>query len=170
MEELEYDDGIHEFGSISRGSGDVSRRKSEGGIEWLDWGEHGALLHLPLTSLLYPILSIPNTFSRLFTPSVNFLNHYTNSFTDGTQLRGLDKFRSEVEGGGAMKMLSKVQGHWEKKVREKREELEAQRSKMKSGNSAAARTVPGASASATTAGGNGGRVKGVKKDVEGKEE
>ena len=39
MEELEYDDGVSDFGSLSRGS--KQRRGDEKHMEVLDWGEHG---------------------------------------------------------------------------------------------------------------------------------
>ena len=41
MEELEGDDGNSDFGSISRNASDLMRRKSPGGMEYIDWGEHG---------------------------------------------------------------------------------------------------------------------------------
>ena len=42
MEEMEYDDGAHDFGTISRGAGKaLARRREENQWEWLDWGDHG---------------------------------------------------------------------------------------------------------------------------------
>jgi hypothetical protein len=43
MEELEYDDGVHDFGAISPSGEYLGRRKrsEDSGYEWLDWGEHG---------------------------------------------------------------------------------------------------------------------------------
>jgi hypothetical protein len=41
MEELEGDEGNNDFGSISRNATDLQRRKSPGGMEYIDWGEHG---------------------------------------------------------------------------------------------------------------------------------
>lgn len=41
MEELEGDDGNSDFGSISRNASELQRRKSPGGMEYIDWGEHG---------------------------------------------------------------------------------------------------------------------------------
>lgn len=41
MEELEYDDGEHDFGAISRGADKATRRRGHDGWEYLDWGDHG---------------------------------------------------------------------------------------------------------------------------------
>ncbi|WWC98552.1 hypothetical protein V866_005444 [Kwoniella sp. B9012] len=135
MEELEWDDGEYDFGNLSRsvvnGSNTMKGKKKEGeegkfSWTWLDWGEHGSLLHLPLTTLFYPILSIPNTLSNLLTPSYNLLKLYEKSFVDGGQARSLEKFTAEIQRGGAMEMLNKLSDYWEKKVietKERREEM-----------------------------------------------
>jgi len=42
MEEMEYDDGENDFGTISRGaSAAVQKRKLTNQLEWLEWGDHG---------------------------------------------------------------------------------------------------------------------------------
>ncbi|OCF54738.1 hypothetical protein L486_07872 [Kwoniella mangroviensis CBS 10435] len=135
MEELEWDDGEYDFGHLSRsvvnGSASMKGKKKEGeegkyGWTWLDWGEHGSLLHLPLTTIFYPILSIPNTLSNLLTPSYNLLKLYEKSFVDGGQARSLEKFTAEIQRGGAIEMLNKLSDYWEKKVietKERREEM-----------------------------------------------
>jgi hypothetical protein len=42
MEEMEYDDGDHDFGTISRGATEsVQKRRLENKLEWLEWGDHG---------------------------------------------------------------------------------------------------------------------------------
>ena len=43
MEELEYDDGQHDFGAISRAAGHLHRRQrgNEQAMEYLDWEDHG---------------------------------------------------------------------------------------------------------------------------------
>nr|XP_019007332.1 uncharacterized protein I206_07898 [Kwoniella pini CBS 10737]OCF46113.1 hypothetical protein I206_07898 [Kwoniella pini CBS 10737] len=139
MEELEWDDGEYDFGNLSRsvinGSADVKGKKrkeerSEGWV-WLDWGEHGSLFHLPFTTIFYPILSIPNTLSNLLTPSYNLLKLYGTSFTDGGQLRSLEKFNEELKRGGAIDILNKLSGYWEKRVQETREKREEMMKQLK---------------------------------------
>ncbi|WVR08564.1 hypothetical protein IAU60_005619 [Kwoniella sp. DSM 27419] len=133
MEELEWDDGEYDFGTISRGvvNGSAGKKpREEKKYEWMDWGDHGALLHLPLKTIFNPITSIPSTLSSLLTPSYNLLRLYSGSFTDGSQSRALEKFSKEVENGGAIQMLAKLRGYWEKRVqetREKREEMMRER-------------------------------------------
>ncbi|WRT70671.1 uncharacterized protein IL334_007669 [Kwoniella shivajii] len=135
MEELEWDDGEYDFGSISRGvdSGVVKgkKRKEGEGWVWLDWGDHGSLLHLPLSTIFHPILSIPNTLSNLLTPSYNLLKLYSTSFSDGAQLRSLERFSKEIERGGATEMLGKLRGYWEKRVKETREKREEMMKQLK---------------------------------------
>jgi hypothetical protein len=151
MEEMEGDDGYRDFGSISRSANDLARRRGEVGWEYLDWGEHGyvscsfsfsfsfsasirhdfvlttsSLLHLPFTSLLYPIISFPQTLERVFAPSLRLLKLYRTSFTDGAQERNLAKIRTEVETGGAFKLFDKLESHYRKKVGERRVEIEKQ--------------------------------------------
>ncbi|WVW80858.1 hypothetical protein I302_102848 [Kwoniella bestiolae CBS 10118] len=153
MEELEWDDGEYDFGNLSRsvinGSAVVKgkRRSGEGegeegksGWTWLDWGEHGSLLHLPFTTLFHPLLSIPTTLSSLLTPSYNLIMLYEKSFTDGGQARSVEKFSAEIKRGGAMDMLNKLSEYWERKVietKERREEmmkqLKEERSRSRSG-------------------------------------
>lgn len=41
MEEMESDDGICDFGALSRGADDQARRRRDGGWEYLDWDDHG---------------------------------------------------------------------------------------------------------------------------------
>ena len=41
MEELEYDDGYRDFGTISRGTDTEGKRKREVQMEWLEWGANG---------------------------------------------------------------------------------------------------------------------------------
>jgi len=87
---------------------------------------NSALLHLPLKSLFYPIISFPQTLERVFAPSYRLLNLYQKSFTDGAQTRNLTKIREEVESGGALKLFDKIGNHYRKKVGERREEIEKQ--------------------------------------------
>ncbi|KAK1920552.1 hypothetical protein DB88DRAFT_493570 [Papiliotrema laurentii] len=124
MEEVEYDDGQYDFGSISRGASDLAkRRREENRWEWLDWGDHGSLLYLPLTSLFHPILAIPENLSRILTPSYTFLTRYYNSFADGSQLHAWESFKKEVHEGGAVKLVQRMAEHNRKKAMEKREEI-----------------------------------------------
>jgi hypothetical protein len=51
MEELEGDDGNRDFGAISRGASDLTRRKNGGGMEYIDWGEHGYVISVQLHGL-----------------------------------------------------------------------------------------------------------------------
>jgi len=132
MEELEYDDGQRDFGSLSRGSEHLRRRKREElQAELIDWGEEGALFHLPLTSLFYPVLSIPSTLHRIFDPPLHFLQLYRASFSDGTQKRGLQKFREEVEKGGAYEVVGKIQRQFARRVEMARDEVERAREEQK---------------------------------------
>jgi len=85
-----------------------------------------ALLHLPLKSLFYPIISFPQTVERVFAPSIRLLNLYKNSFYDGAQTRNLAKIKQEVESGGALKLFDKIGNHYKKKAGERREEIEKQ--------------------------------------------
>jgi hypothetical protein len=87
---------------------------------------YSALLHLPLKSLFYPIISFPQTLERVFAPSYRLLNLYQKSFTDGAQIRNLNKIKQEVESGGALKLFDKIGTHYRKKVGERREEIEKQ--------------------------------------------
>ncbi|ODN83004.1 hypothetical protein L202_01235 [Cryptococcus amylolentus CBS 6039] len=134
MEELERDDGNYDFKHISRGA--VARKASgrrsddEEGMEYMEWGDQESLLHLPLTSVLSPILSLPANLSRLFSPSLRFISAYTTSFTDGGQLRMINKFYETVQNNGASEMLSKIEKVVQKRAeetREKREEMLKQR-------------------------------------------
>lgn len=43
MEELQQDDGNRDFGGISRGASDLQRRRGPGGMEYIDWDEHGSV-------------------------------------------------------------------------------------------------------------------------------
>ncbi|WVQ70736.1 hypothetical protein IAR50_000258 [Cryptococcus sp. DSM 104548] len=134
MEELERDDGHYDFKHISRG---VVARKASGrrsdeeeGMEYMEWGDQEALLHLPLTSVLSPILSFPANISRLLSPSLRFINAYTTSFTDGGQMRMINKFYETVQNNGASEMLNKIEKVVQKRAeetREKREEMLKQR-------------------------------------------
>jgi hypothetical protein len=83
-------------------------------------------LHLPFTSILYPIISFPQTIERVFAPSLRLLGLYRKSFTDGSQERNLAKIRTEVESGGAFKLFDKIGDHYRKKVGERRVEIEKQ--------------------------------------------
>ncbi|KAK4684027.1 hypothetical protein P7C73_g6181, partial [Tremellales sp. Uapishka_1] len=128
QEEMEFDDGQYDFGDLSRGYMNAKKAKRNYDdevmrIERLDWGEHGSLLHLPLTSLFHPILSIPQTLDRLFTPTLHFLEKYSASFSDGSQGRTISRLSEEVTTGGAWRMLGKIRGHWDKKIRERAEEI-----------------------------------------------
>lgn len=87
-----------------------------------------SLLYLPLTSLFYPILSIPQTLDRVFSPSKMFLTRYAESFNDGTQIRAYERFKEEATNGGAGKLLMSVRGHWAKQVQERIDELEREKS------------------------------------------
>lgn len=75
-----------------------------------------SLLYLPLTSVFYPILSLPNTLSKIFTPAQKFWSMYTDSFTSGAQRRGLANLRKEVEEGGALRAIDKMSAWHVKRV------------------------------------------------------
>jgi len=120
MEELEYSDGFADFGSISRSKDAVRRRKrEEPKFEYIDWGAEGAVYHIPFTSLLFPILSIPDTIHRVFTPPLNFLSLYRESFDSGMQKRFWTRFREEIERGGAGDVILKASKALDDKVQEK---------------------------------------------------
>ena len=105
------------------------------------WISSRSLTHLPLTSLFYPILSIPTTVHRLFTPTLNLLGRYRDSFSDGSQSRALAQFREEVERGGAEGVLGKVRDHWGRQLKNQRESIEKQR-EMEKSQIAQARSEP----------------------------
>ncbi|WVQ95606.1 hypothetical protein IAU59_002703 [Kwoniella sp. CBS 9459] len=163
MEELEWDDGEYDFGAISRGGATAAgKRKKEGEekkYDWIDWGDHGSVLYMPLKTIFNPITSIPSTLNTLLTPSFNLLRFYSNSFTDGSQSRSLEKLTHEIQRGGALEMLGKLRGYWEKRVQETKEKRDQM---LREANNA------GAGAE----GGRDGRdrVKDVGKEVEGKGE
>ncbi|OXG45559.1 hypothetical protein C359_00245 [Cryptococcus neoformans Bt120] len=133
MEELEWDDGVYDFKGISRGQVAKSggrRRDEEPKMEWLEWGDHGALLHLPLASVFSPILALPDNMNRLLSPSLNLLSAYKASFVEGGQARNLTRFVETVRNNGAGEMVGKINTFIEKRVqegREKREEMMKQR-------------------------------------------
>ncbi|OXG96252.1 hypothetical protein C345_00362 [Cryptococcus neoformans A2-102-5] len=133
MEELEWDDGVYDFKGISRGQVAKSggrRRDEEPKMEWLEWGDHGALLHLPLASIFSPILALPDNMNRLLSPSLNLLSAYKASFVEGGQARNLTRFVETVRNNGAGEMVGKINTFIEKRVqegREKREEMMKQR-------------------------------------------
>ncbi|OWZ80794.1 hypothetical protein C365_00619 [Cryptococcus neoformans Bt85] len=133
MEELEWDDGVYDFKGISRGQVAKSggrRRDEEPKMEWLEWGDHGALLHLPLASIFSPILALPDNMNRLLSPSLNLLSAYKASFVEGGQARNLARFVETVRNNGAGEMVGKINTFIEKRVqegREKREEMMKQR-------------------------------------------
>ncbi|OCF30746.1 hypothetical protein I316_07632 [Kwoniella heveanensis BCC8398] len=171
MEELEWDDGEYDFGAISRGgSSKKMKKRGAGGEEskynWIDWGDHGAVFYMPLKTIFNPITSIPSTLNTLLTPSFNLLRFYANSFTDGSQARSLEKITHEIQRGGALEMLGKLRGYWEKRVQETREKRDQMLREANSG----ARSD--ASASGAGAGAREGRdrVKDVGKEIEGKGE
>ncbi|WVF68050.1 hypothetical protein IAT40_002812 [Kwoniella sp. CBS 6097] len=157
MEELEWDDGEYDFGVVSRGG---SSKRKKGGEEkkydWIDWGDHGAVLHMPLKTIFNPITSIPSTLNTLLTPSFNLLRFYSNSFTDGSQSRSLEKLTHEIQRGGALEMLGKLRGYWEKRVQETREKRDQM---LREANAEAGAGRDGRD-----------RVKDVGKEVEGKGE
>ncbi|WVO17283.1 hypothetical protein L204_104975 [Cryptococcus depauperatus] len=133
MEELEWDDGLYDFKDVSRGivvKQAWRRRGEDMKMERIEWGDHGFLLHVPLTSLFSPFLALPDNLSRLFSPSLNFLSAYTTSFADGAQSRFLTRLTEQVQRGGANEMLDKVGAFMEKRAqetRERREEMLRQR-------------------------------------------
>lgn len=90
-----------------------------------------SLFYLPLTSLFYPILSIPQTLDRVFSPSKAFLIRYADSFSNGSQLQAYERFKEEATNGGAGKLVDSMKVHWGKQVekaKERKEELDKARS------------------------------------------
>ncbi|KAE8541352.1 hypothetical protein D1P53_002711 [Cryptococcus gattii VGV] len=143
MEELEWDDGVYDFKGLSRGQvaksaagGRGRGRDEDPKMEWLEWGDHGALMHLPLTVLFSPILALPENIHRLLSPSLHLLSAYKTSFTEGGQARNLDRFVETVKNNGAGEMVEKINTFIEKRVqegREKREEMMKQRQERMKG-------------------------------------
>ncbi|BEI88055.1 uncharacterized protein CcaverHIS019_0107730 [Cutaneotrichosporon cavernicola] len=111
MEELDADDGQYDFGAVSRWAPDKMRRRSDG-VEYLDWGEAGCLLHVPFTSIFSPFLNLPRNVERVMSPPINLATQYYESFENGTQARALGRFTDEVYKLGAFDMVSKVIEHW----------------------------------------------------------
>lgn len=143
MEELEWDDGVYDFKGLSRGQvaksagrGSGRGRDEDPKMEWLEWGDQGALMHLPLTALFSPILALPDNLHRLLSPSLHLLSAYRASFTEGGQGRNLDRFVETVKNNGAGEMVEKINTFIEKRVqegREKREEMMKQRQERMKG-------------------------------------
>lgn len=86
-----------------------------------------ALFYLPLTSVFYPIIAIPQTLKTVFAPSIELLSRYKDSFTDGTQRLNYKAFKEEMADGGAVKMIEK----FDKYLAERTKELKALREKEK---------------------------------------
>lgn len=89
------------------------------------------MLHLPLTSLLAPIICLPENISRVFAPSYNLLNLYRTSFTDGSQDRNLSKLTSEFTNGGAFTFFGKLNTHYRRKIDERKADILKQREKLR---------------------------------------
>ena len=86
-----------------------------------------SILHLPFTSVFGPIIAIPANLNRIFSPAFRFLSLYRDSFTSGGQTRNLERFQKEISEGSAFTLISKIQGFWAKRVKEKEDEMERQR-------------------------------------------
>lgn len=109
MEELDADDGQYDFGQFSRHAPDKLRRANNGRLQELNWGDDiGTIFYWPLTSMFSPIIDLPANVHRIVDPPARLLNRYASSFSDGTQARALDRFKKEVEDGGAKEMLDKI--------------------------------------------------------------
>jgi hypothetical protein len=86
-----------------------------------------------LTSIFYPVLTIPKTLTYIFTPLHNFVSAYQKSFTDGSQQRSLDRFTETIQSGGAVNLLKQIGERAERKAKERTEELKAQKDKEAKG-------------------------------------
>jgi hypothetical protein len=146
MEELEGDDGEYDFGPLSRHAPDALRRKSTGNLEWFDWGESGYMVHVPLTSVFAPVLDLPTNADRVLGPPYRLISQYLNTFSDGTQERGIHRLVDEVKRGGAFEMIGRIGDHYSKKVAEGRERAAAARAQQASAVEEAARAQEAVSA------------------------
>lgn len=93
---------------------------------------NSALLHLPLTSVVHPITSIPATVKTIFTPSYRILSLYVRSFTDGngTQLRGAQNFLTAAYNLDGVTFLGKIREYHNKVYKEALEKTAQRRKEM----------------------------------------
>lgn len=85
-----------------------------------------AMLHLPLTTVFYPFISLPQTIKTVFGPTADLLGRYKESWTDGTQRLNFKAFMDEVADGGALKTLKKLSTAGEEKWAEIMTQAKAQ--------------------------------------------
>jgi hypothetical protein len=124
-----------------------------------------SMLYLPFSSIFYPILSLPTTLSRIFSPSQKLLSMYTASFTDGSQLRGLEKFKKEIEEGGPLKTVEKMQAFYKKKAEKIMEERETKQAHVAEARKAQNEAVATAEAARIEANQRNGRGNGTTSNV-----
>lgn len=112
QEELEGDDGIYDFGPLSRHAPADLAKKSTGGFEWLDWAENGRMVHIPLLSVFGPIVNLPTNVEKVF--GAPFRVAYANKdvLADGAHKRLVERMVKDIQDGGAVNILGKITDKW----------------------------------------------------------
>ncbi|TXT11088.1 hypothetical protein VHUM_01839 [Vanrija humicola] len=112
QEELEGDDGIYDFGALSRHAPADLARKSTGGFEWLDWGESGRMVHVPLLSVFGPVVNLPANVEKVFGAPFRVAAANKDVLTDGVHKRMVDRMVKDIQDGGALNILGKITNKW----------------------------------------------------------
>ncbi len=81
------------------------------------------MLYLPLTSLFYPILAIPQNFNKVFSPGYRLFNEYIESFQNGVQKQNFQTFKTALQENSGGKLLSDMLAYNRRKSLEMREEI-----------------------------------------------
>lgn len=115
-EELEGDDGQYDFGPLSRHAPLSVRREADGGWQYLDWAEHGALFYIPAALPLFPILNLDIYAQRVFGPARRMLGRMYESWRDGSQMRMAGLFYDNARDGGAFKLVGEMRAFHRRQV------------------------------------------------------
>ncbi|KAL1410034.1 hypothetical protein Q8F55_004036 [Vanrija albida] len=112
QEELEGDDGIYDFGPLSRHAPPDLARKSTGGFEWLDWGESGRMVHVPLLSVFGPVVNLPTNVEKVFGAPFRVAQANSGALSDGVHARMVSRMVEDIRNGGAIDILGKISNKW----------------------------------------------------------
>lgn len=84
-------------------------------------------MHVPLTSVFWPILALPDNVNRVVGPPTRFITRYIETFTDGTQTRQLKRLGEEMANGSGLTFAGKIWQHALLRIREVNEHYEARK-------------------------------------------
>ncbi|WOO79324.1 uncharacterized protein LOC62_02G002849 [Vanrija pseudolonga] len=112
QEELEGDDGIYDFGPLSRHAPADLARKSTGGFEWLDWAENGRMVHVPLLSVFGPIVNLPANVEKVFGAPFRVAHANKDVLSEGVHKRMVERMVKDIQDGGAVNILGKITNKW----------------------------------------------------------